>query len=175
MPISVEWSLEAFGCVAASGVSESAYCLCRHTASAARSANKEQLVTLADASRVEQCLQSLTETRIDPVVRKRLPLHHHNALSDLRKIRKPDKGPFRSCPHIDQNRTSVTFEALPDRNDGNILHVTLFTRPHCYPPYMRTSYRTAMAPGFPETSQQRTTTTKHPSSNSEEQLKRRSF
>lgn len=117
----IEGSLEPVRYIAAAG--EARFRHRRRSRLAARpgAADEKHLRVLRDAGLFEQAGEFFDKVRIDPVVWETLPFGSDYPLARSLEVRKSDKRPFRTRPHINQSRTGVGFQTLPCRIDGNVL------------------------------------------------------
>lgn len=122
----VEWPLEAFRHIAAVLISSVCHYFRGHPAAAARAADEVQRVVFARSRRSEGRRESLRELGIDPAIRKRLPLHHHDAAPQRRQVRYSYKGPFCLCPHINQRGFRIGLETFPGFRNWNVFNVDNF-------------------------------------------------
>lgn len=94
------------------------------TAAGSRPAQEEQLRALLRAGPFEQPAQLFHKAGIDPAIGKRLPLDRQCTLVQRGEVRKSDKSPFRSSPHIDQNSLGIRRKTGPSFGCGHILDFT---------------------------------------------------
>ena len=96
--------LETAGDIVTGAVTQFGHRLGSCQAPATRTANEEELVVLLDTKRLELTRQALDEARIHGLIGKGLPLDKDRPLPNRSEIGKPDIGPFRTRPDIDQLR-----------------------------------------------------------------------
>jgi hypothetical protein len=84
MPILIERPLKPLGDISALLEALNRHQLGGTMASSSRSTEEEQLVVLARAQFAQSSSEPLAKTRIDAIVRERLPLDEYGLLSDAR-------------------------------------------------------------------------------------------
>lgn len=109
----IQWPFEPICDVPAFAVTCSGQSLCSQTAAPSRTTDEEQFRVFRHTTIFEMVRQPISERRINPIVRKCLPLDRQHLLSKGRKIRKTDKRPFCSCPHIDKNGVRIIPQSRP--------------------------------------------------------------
>lgn len=122
----IEWPLESLRNIHAALEPSLCHCFSSHPATTARAADEVQRIVFARSGRSECRREPLRELGIDPAIRKRLPLQHHDPAPKRCQIGNSNEGPLGLRAYIDQSCRRVGLQTFPGLCDRDIVDVDNF-------------------------------------------------